>query len=535
MTISRWEEVNRKLVARAISELSFEEVLRPVGVAPAFSLSLKSGATYTFSGATNIWGNVRVHPGSLKRNGETVVDAGAFFRDSLPETGMSEFTLAQFFEEMTNTLNADLRVKNLPANDLALLDGDEQQTYLDGHPKILLNKGRMGWNREASVLYSPESGNTFRLFWIAVKKSVLSGEGVPEDFLPPVSVPSGYQLLPVHPWQWTNVIEESFRAEIENGTIIPLGIHGDEYRAQTSLRTLTNVTRRGAPDIKLSLSILNTSCVRGLPEKAVAIGPAVSRALKNLAANDPHLKNMTVLEEVGSASFVNPIYRDLTDAPYRLKETLGVIFRESALKTLSHDESHLLTAALFHVGSCGRPLVSVLIEKSGLSAEEWWSSYFAEVVIPLCHLQVRHGIGLVAHGQNIMLKLRNSRPAGIFIKDFQGDLRLLEGKIPEGFEEVAGSLTKLPPHYLIHDLFTGHFITVFRFVSPLVENFPERKFYALLGDTIRKYDPDSLLLKPEMERILLNKVRFAIGYGDTLVRPLPQLGSPLTNPLRSPL
>jgi hypothetical protein len=39
------------------------------------------------------------------------------------------------------------------------------------------------------------------------------------------------------------------------------------------------------------------------------------------------------------------------------------------------------------------------------------------------------------------------------------------------------------------------------------------------------------LFAPKIPRIAINKVRFAIGYGDSGERPLPDLGTPLDNPL----
>ena len=39
------------------------------------------------------------------------------------------------------------------------------------------------------------------------------------------------------------------------------------------------------------------------------------------------------------------------------------------------------------------------------------------------------------------------------------------------------------------------------------------------------------LFAAKIPRIAINKVRFAIGYGDSGERPLPDLGTPLDNPL----
>lgn len=69
--------------------------------------------------------------------------------------------------------------------------------------------------------------------------------------------------LPVHPWQWQQKIATDFIADFAEGRMVSLGEFGDQWLAQQSLRTLTNASRRGGLDIKLPLTIYNTSCYRG--------------------------------------------------------------------------------------------------------------------------------------------------------------------------------------------------------------------------------------------------------------------------------
>ena len=111
-------------------------------------------------------------------------------------------------------------------------------------------------------------------------------------------VPAAHAVpVPVHPWQWENVVLPEFAGEIAAGRIAPLGAFGDLFRPQQSLRTLTNVTRPGRPDVKLSLSILNTSAYRGLGGGTLAAGRRVSRWLADTVAADPVLRarRVTVL------------------------------------------------------------------------------------------------------------------------------------------------------------------------------------------------------------------------------------------------
>ena len=156
-------------------------------------------------------------------------------------------------------------------------------------------------------------------------------------------------------------------------------------------------------------------------------------------------------------------------------------------------------------------------------------------------MQVKHGVGLVAHGQNTILVLEEGRPSGLIIKDFHGDLRLSESS-PYRQDEMGNILEILPERYLIHDLITGHFITLLRYLSQLLEEknlITEEEFYQLLGKEVQRYhfelgdsvSEDVNLLKPEFEKVLVNKVRFEMGYSETEQRLKPLLGKNLKNPL----
>ena len=57
---------------------------------------------------------------------------------------------------------------------------------------------------------------------------------------------------------------------------------------------------------------------------------------------------------------------------------------------------------------------------------------FKHVVVPIYHLMAKYGVGIVAHGQNVTLVLEDNFPAGCLIKDFHGDLRLID----QPFEEL---------------------------------------------------------------------------------------------------
>ncbi|MFO7786824.1 MAG: IucA/IucC family C-terminal-domain containing protein, partial [Halospina sp.] len=221
--------------------------------------------------------------------------------------------------------------------------------------------------------------------------------------------------------------------------------------------------------------------------------------------------------------------------------------RESLTAKTALGEQPMLMATLMQCDGQGRSLVAALIRRSGLSPEVWLTHLFDRVTVPLYHLLCAYGIGLVAHGQNLGLILKDATPQRLALKDFHGDLRCVDQPIPEQAgmpQHLLDGLTRLPPEHLVHDLITGHFITTLRFISPLLEDemaFPESRFYNLLAERLRVYQdrhPELHerfqlfpLLRPTLERVCVNRVRFRLGYEDHAERPGAELGTPLSNPL----
>jgi aerobactin synthase len=561
-----WKRVNQELVAKTIGELTFEQILAPTKALASWELKLGEELTYTFDAWMTIWEYLRVDSKTLKRNGHDVESASQFFLDIQTQTGMDDIILGNFFEEMHNTLFSDMTIlKNASqykVSELALWNGEEIQSILNGHPKILLNKGRVGWGSDALEMYSPESRKSFQLHWIAVKKDLLAGllptESILDEsfgaeakefFLLKVKTLikdfSEFVFMPVHPWQWDRFISIQFRGLLAEEKIISLGLAGDYYLPQISIRTLSNESRPSKKDIKLPLTILNTSCIRGLPHNSIAVGPQVSEILSSIAEDDPFLKQSgtKILREAAGIALLHPEYQKITDAPYRYHEYLGSVWRESAQSKVGLNEKAIISASLFHQDKTGASLLGEYVRRSGLSFEAWLKEYFKVIVLPLYHLQLEYGVGMVAHGQNVILMMKDFVPSGMILKDFQGDLRLSE-ELPkkglEKFNEVKSSLTILPSHYLIHDLITGNFITVLRFISAVAqesEQLSEKNFYGTLSEVIQEYvhgrnipETQNILAKT-FPRVLLNKVRFSIGYSDSSARPLPMVGSALLNPL----
>ncbi|EPA9875036.1 ferric iron reductase, partial [Cronobacter sakazakii] len=132
------------------------------------------------------------------------------------------------------------------------------------------------------------------------------------------------------------------------------------------------------------------------------------------------------------------------------------------------------------------------------------------------------------------------------LKDFQGDMRLVDETFPEMEslpEPVKAVTARLSADYIIHDLQTGHFVTVLRFVSRLTEQcgVSEIRFYRLLADVLQDYmaaHPEMAarfalfdLFKPQIIRVVLNPVKLTFSEHDGGSRMLPNYLTDLDNPL----
>lgn len=569
--MSDWQTVNLNLIAKSIGELCYEQILTAVKLSDnEYAIDLKHGDQYTFKAWMGIWDHMRVDPKSIKKKGADEVSAGQFFIDAQIDLEMTDIVLGNFLEEMHNSLFADLALlskqKGVSADSMTNMSGEQVQGYLNGHPKILLSKGRVGWGAREMENFAPESEKSVVLHWVAVKKELV--ESSFDDQMDAVKLLSesfdknemerfyeilkekklsfdDFHFMPVHPWQWNRYINIQYHAQIVTGDIVSLGIIGDDYVPQISIRTLSNRHHPSKLDIKLPLTILNTSAIRGIPARYISIGAKLSRHILGLCHTDELLKKYKtdVLVEKAGMSVKHDLFSQVKEAPYRYNEFLGTVWRESMAGKLGPGELAILTGSLFYQDLEGNSLIGAYIKKSGLSKQEWLKEYFTVVILPLYHLQLKYGLGLVAHGQNIILKMKDFRPVNIILKDFQGDLRLAQNSVlleRSDFSEIAAKLDKLPPNYLIHDLMTGHLVTVLRFVSEVMQesnDLPEIEFYEILASVVSEYlegktiDPELNFLNESIHRVLLNKVRFKIGYGDSSERPKPLVGKDLVSPL----
>ncbi|HEX5566122.1 MAG TPA: IucA/IucC family protein [Streptomyces sp.] len=568
-----WAEAGRRLLVKAVEEFAYEELLVPEpdpgapGASGAYRLALPGGVRWTFRATRGTFGTWRVLPGTLRRHpapapehGDGDGEAGPeqLLLDARPLLGWDGPTTAEVLRELTATRRAEAGIiaRDLPAAKLADLGHLDLEAHQNGHPCMLLNKGRLGFSASDTAAYAPEAAGTVRLYWAAVHTGLASYAGVPgldsdtllaeeldaatrERFSAVLADhcaghgrrPGEFVWLPVHPFHWDEAVATLFAPYLADGRIALLGEGPDRYRPLQSVRTLANLDHPDRRNVKVPLLIRNTLIWRGLSTEPTRAAPDVSAWLHALRDADPYLSGelrFHPLGEVASVAVRHPLYESVADAPYRYHELLGAVWREPVAALLRDGEKARTMAALLKTGSDGRALVAELVARSGLTPRDWLTRFLAALLPGLLHYLHRYGVAYCPHGENtVVLYDAFDVPVGIAVKDFAEDVNLLPGSHPEyaGLPERADAvLLRWPARELAHSLLSAVFAGHFRFLAPLLEehlDVPEEDFWSLVRAEIGRYHarfPELAdrfeefgLFAPAFDRVALNREQLLGG------------------------
>ncbi|RBM18545.1 IucA/IucC family siderophore biosynthesis protein [Streptomyces sp. PT12] len=573
VTPAAWRESGRRLLAKALGEWCFEDMLKAVETEPGrYRVDLDSGTTYVFSAAPGAFGWLRVDPDSITRTAtgmlgnsiaEPAWDAQRFLLDAASTLGTDASTIATYFTELAATQAVDAARATRGgerASELLALGHAELECRMTGHNLLVANKGRIGFSASHVRAYAPESAQPVHLRWLAVHRGLAEFRATPElserDVLSRELdeetrarftavleraglAPESFVWMPAHPWQWDHAIQILHAADIAQRRIVPLGESPDAYLPGQSIRTMANVSNPRRYDVKLPLKILNTLVWRGIPPHCTSGAPAVTQWLRGLLDRDRLLADETrtvFLGEVASVTVRHPYLDAFPDVPYQHLETLGCIWRESVSSRAEPTERVRTFASLLHVDSAGDAFVAALVRASGLPPEQWLRHLFGTLLDPLLHVLYRYGVTFNPHGQNTLLGYdERDVPRRLFLKDFVDDVCVSFDDVPERGPEPDSHGHILPRkhpsiirQHVMDQVFVGHF----RYLAPLCADqlgVPEETFWAMARETILAFQarfPELAerfaaydLLIPHIPRYGLNRDRLVVTrYTDRALR-----------------
>ncbi|MEV6572303.1 IucA/IucC family siderophore biosynthesis protein [Streptomyces sp. NPDC051577] len=585
---STWDFAARRLLAKMLGEFAYEEIVSPVpapsAAGDAWTLTLDDGARLGFRARRRSYGSWQVAPDTITLTppppsteiSTAFGDPYEFLVRARTLLRVDGETLGHLVRELSATLAADARLDHhaLTADVLADLDYAALEGHQTGHPWLVLNKGRIGLSASDTATWAPEARIRQRLPWLAAHTSLAEYRGTAglEDparlysaELDPVTRagfdqvlrergldPLGYLYLPVHPWQWDEIVLPLFAPALASGALVPLPADLDMRLPQQSIRTFLNLTRPDRHSVKLPLSVFNTMVWRGLPSDLALAAPAVTGWIHSLRDSDSFLRDdcgVILLGEVASVTVRHPIYDRLPEVPYQYKELLGAIWREPLTGRLAPGERARTLASLLHTDPRGHSFTAELVARSGLTPTVWLQRLFSALLPPLLHFLYRYGTVFSPHGENAIVVFdENDVPVRLAVKDFVDDINISREPLPEHESmpaEVRAALLTEPPAFLTQFIHSGLFIGVFRYLSAICDDrlgVPEDDFWSLVRAEILHHQsrfPDLKerfelfdLLSERIDRLCLNRNRLhEDGYRDRPDRPHAVTYGTVPNPL----
>ena len=523
-----WQWANRHLQSKAITELVHERLLVAEPIKQGFKVNIEGGY-FVFNGRAMALNHIDIDEPSLcfydLNNKQQPLDVLHFFSMQGPALGLSGERLATYLEELNATLASACfkREHNtLTADQLSKLGLQHIEAAMsEGHPAFVANNGRIGFSKADFLRYAPEAGNPFKVVWLAAHKSVcnfahseyfsdytkhingeldlttrdqfnaiLNGKNLKAD---------DYLFMPAHPWQWQHKLSVVFANELANQRLVYLGEGDDLYQAQQSIRTLYNCSHPQKPYLKVALSILNMGFMRGLSRAYMAVTPAINDWVFNKLSQDPQLssRHFIALREYATLGYAHHTFEQsaLGDTPYR--KMFACLWRENPNHKLNNDEQLTTMAALLHLDNNGQSMVGAWITQSGLSTQKWLHAYFNAYLIPLVHCFYAHKLVFMPHGENLILKLKNSVPVGAYMKDIGEEVALLncDEPLPKNIERIHISMPK--EHELL-SIFTDVFDCFFRYLVAILvreQRITQSEFWQHVSLCVKAYQNANPALK----------------------------------------
>ncbi|MBM7704548.1 IucA/IucC family protein [Metabacillus iocasae] len=335
-----------------------------------------------------------------------------------------------------------------------------ESEIMEGHPYHPCYKSRTGFTIDDHQQFGPEAKKSFSLQWIAVRRSDVNiafpyeepeffkkelGVEVWESFTSQLQQAEknviDYTFLPVHPWQWRNLVESGRLEEVlRNGDLLPLDFKGDFYRATQSVRTLWNETNREKAHIKLPMNMVNTSSLRTLASHSVCTAPHISLWLQKIVDSDPFLKKSLVLLQEYAGAIYEPKDEALKE---KMDGQLGVIWRESVRCHMNENEEAVPFTAFMMMERDGKLFIEHWLTKYG--RDKWIERFIEVTVLPVWHLLIAHGVGVEAHAQNMVLLHQDGWPTRVVLRDFHESV--------EYTEDYLANPSILPAFQSLHPLY----------------------------------------------------------------------------------
>ncbi|OZB95308.1 IucA/IucC family protein [Paenibacillus sp. XY044] len=352
--------------------------------------------------------------------------------------------------------------------DLSLLALERSAAFRD-RPFHPVAKVKLGWGRDECGLYTAEAGQPIGLRWMAVRRDrLLRGSGAGDVLPQTLLLPAGGQAeldreleqrglhvthmaLPVHPWQMDSMLPGMLGPELEEGVCVPLTVAAGMFYATSSVRSLMSLgdTPR---HVKLPLGIRSLGGLRYLSAIKLMNGERAESLLRQVRQLDPVLRDKLFLCEEGCWLALAPQDNDLfADQPRHLSAMI-----RSYPQELAKDKGYRLVpmSALAAPGAETELYPEWLRQRGRTNTAQGAIELFREIAETFGELSLRllrFGLVPEAHGQNVVLAVKDGRLHGILLRDHDA-LRVHVPWLREaGLDDPHYLLRPGVPNSLYHD------------------------------------------------------------------------------------
>ncbi|MEE1673516.1 GNAT family N-acetyltransferase [Agarivorans aestuarii] len=319
-----------------------------------------------------------------------------------------------------------------------------EQSLTGGHSMHPAGKSCEPLSELEQQQYLPEFAGQFSIEWFAVHSSHLAGEsevGELSDKLKQLysnsvkisDKPSDIQFIdkqwvpfPMHPLQ-AKAWRESQQALSLNEVVKDLALSSPGWTATSSSRAIYHPQQ--AWMLKVSLPVKLTNSLRLLSSKEAKRGIQFSQLLNSE-------KGAELRQRIATSYFIEePLWASIIDIDGETLDLPLISFRENPFHKSNQERSQLNAANLYCLASVNQ-IVAEQSESKIVSwikhyaqqqqlcfehaARQWMSAFWDKVIKPLCIARADYGFVLLAHQQNILLRVENNLPTGSAFRDCQG-------------------------------------------------------------------------------------------------------------------
>ncbi|BCB03733.1 IucA/IucC family protein [Bacillus sp. KH172YL63] len=310
-----------------------------------------------------------------------------------------------------------------------------EQLSLEGHHLHPGSKTKTGMSPGDVLRYSPEFHQHFDICFVAVDKEYMENteiesgiiEGTFSSIMPQYESfmiergidPRGYQLLPVHEWQYQHALHSLYRDEIKKGIVIPIDALCVQCGATSSFRTVIPANR---PDrfIKLAVNSQMTSTVRSISSQTALNSTVFTDMMDIILEREPALSNFLPLNEIAGYTFKSERNEQ--------RRNLTVVIRENREDELEHEVmvtgNSLYAISPFSEKTILAELLDEYCHHRGVPNREGAKLFFKDYVsitLPgVLTLLTKYGVALESHLQNSVPVFKNGKPVRFYFRDWGG-------------------------------------------------------------------------------------------------------------------